>query len=86
MVCPILQSTVGNINIRPGFMKLKDLNGDGVINADDRKVIGNALPDFQGGFGFNVRYKNLIYLHFLIIRLVTMFTILEKYSTINLEG
>lgn len=60
---------VGNTNIRPGFLKLKDLptvdtdgdgvadTGDGVINADDRKVIGNALPDFQGGFGFNARYK-----------------------------
>ncbi|WP_308991060.1 TonB-dependent receptor [Mariniflexile litorale] len=30
---------------------------DGQINDDDRKIIGNALPDFQGGFGFNVRYK-----------------------------
>lgn len=49
--------TVGNINIRPGFLKLKDLNSDGVINDDDRRVIGNALPDFQGGFGLNVRYK-----------------------------
>jgi TonB-dependent starch-binding outer membrane protein SusC len=50
-------ATVGNSNIRPGFMKLKDLNDDGVINDEDRQVIGNALPDFQGGFGVNVRYK-----------------------------
>src|SRR5690606_19875446 len=26
-------------------------------NADDRKVIGNALPDFQGGFGLSAQYK-----------------------------
>ena len=48
---------VGNANIRPGFLKIKDLNGDGVINDEDRKVLGNATPDFQGGFGFNVSYK-----------------------------
>ena len=35
---------------RPGTMKLKDLNGDGVINGDDRTVIGNTLPLFTGGF------------------------------------
>lgn len=49
--------TVGN-TLRPGVLKLKDLNGDGIIDDDnDRKIIGNALPDFQGGFGVNVRYK-----------------------------
>jgi len=47
----------GNTAIRPGFLKLKDLNGDGVINANDRQVIGNTLPKAQGGFGFNGRYK-----------------------------
>ncbi len=50
-------AAVGNTNIRPGYWKLKDLNGDGVINADDRKVIGNALPKNQGGFGVNARFK-----------------------------
>ncbi|HMQ45573.1 MAG TPA: TonB-dependent receptor, partial [Mariniflexile sp.] len=54
---PNASATVGNTNIRPGFMKLKDLTGDGIINDDDRKVIGNALPDFQGGIGINMRYK-----------------------------
>ncbi|MEN3323181.1 TonB-dependent receptor [Mariniflexile soesokkakense] len=48
--------TVGN-TLRPGTLKLKDLNNDGAINDLDRKVIGNALPDFQGGFGLNFRYK-----------------------------
>lgn len=31
--------------------------GDGVINSDDRKVIGNTLPKAQGGFGINTTYK-----------------------------
>lgn len=35
-------------NMRPGQAKPKDLNGDGKFNADDRTVIGNANPDWQG--------------------------------------
>ncbi len=33
----------------PGGMKLKDTNGDGVVDQDDNKVIGDANPDFIGG-------------------------------------
>lgn len=54
---PNASATVGNTNLRPGFLKLKDLNGDGIINSDDRQVIGNGLPTAQGGFGLNSRYK-----------------------------
>ncbi|WP_220398948.1 SusC/RagA family TonB-linked outer membrane protein [Flavobacterium cellulosilyticum] len=43
--------------VKPGYMKLKDVNEDGEINSDDRKVIGNALPKAQGGFGLNGTYK-----------------------------
>jgi hypothetical protein len=39
-------------------MKLKDLNGDGVVTADkDRQIIGDALPKAQGGFGLNSTWK-----------------------------
>lgn len=54
---PNSSSVVGNTDIRPGFLKLRDLNGDGEINAEDRQVIGNGLPDFQGGLGFNAQWK-----------------------------
>ncbi|WP_255584687.1 TonB-dependent receptor [Zunongwangia sp. SCSIO 43204] len=54
---PASGAVVGNSDIRPGFLKLKDINGDGVINADDRQVIGNTLPKFQGGLGFNASWK-----------------------------
>ncbi|WP_051605457.1 TonB-dependent receptor [Sediminibacter sp. Hel_I_10] len=33
----------------PGGMKLKDTNGDGVVDQDDNTVIGDANPDFIGG-------------------------------------
>jgi TonB-linked SusC/RagA family outer membrane protein len=41
--------------IQPGYIKYKDLNGDLVINDDDKTIIGNANPDFTGGFTTNVK-------------------------------
>lgn len=42
----------------PGDIKYKDINGDGLINADDRQVIGNPNPLHTGGFNNTFRYKN----------------------------
>ncbi|MFT4092935.1 MAG: TonB-dependent receptor [Niabella sp.] len=44
-------------NMRPGMVKFKDLNGDGVINTDDRTIIGNPNPKQIGGFFNSLRYK-----------------------------
>lgn len=43
----------------PGKIKFKDLNRDGVIDENDRTVIGNTNPKYQGGFGFSGSYKDL---------------------------
>ncbi|GHA41875.1 SusC/RagA family TonB-linked outer membrane protein [Salinimicrobium marinum] len=40
-----------------GDIKYRDVNGDGVINADDRTVIGNPHPDFTFGFQNDFAYK-----------------------------
>ncbi|WP_194765970.1 SusC/RagA family TonB-linked outer membrane protein [Tamlana sp. I1] len=40
-------------NVMPGTMKLKDVDGDGDITADDQTVIGNVNPDFTGGLTIN---------------------------------
>ncbi len=42
----------------PGRPKFKDMNGDNIIDADDRTVIGNTNPRLQGGFGFSGQIKN----------------------------
>nr|WP_294929886.1 TonB-dependent receptor [uncultured Flavobacterium sp.] len=39
--------------LRPGMMKLKDLDGDNKVTAADRRVIGNANPKNTGGFVIN---------------------------------
>lgn len=38
---------------RPGNMKLKDLDGDGIVNINDNTVIGNANPKHTGGMTIN---------------------------------
>ena len=44
---------------QPGMLKWKDINGDGLITADgDRTVIGDANPDFSGGWNNSFTYKN----------------------------
>ena len=45
------------IGIRPGVMKLKDLDGDGHITMADRQVIGHASAKHSGGFGLDSRFK-----------------------------
>ncbi len=34
---------------KPGDIHYADRNGNGVINDDDRDILGNANPDFFGG-------------------------------------
>ena len=46
-------AVIGANYMIPGAMKLKDLTGDGKVTVADRKVIGNASPDFSGGFNFS---------------------------------
>lgn len=41
-----------------GDYKFKDINGDGVINSDDKAIIASPEPQFFGGFLNTVSYKN----------------------------
>lgn len=43
----------------PGKFRIADINGDNVINDDDRTVIGTPHPDFTYGVNINLTYKNL---------------------------
>ena len=46
-------SVIGATYMRPGALKLKDITGDGKVTTADRQVIGNAAPDFTGGFNLS---------------------------------
>ncbi len=38
---------------RPGTLKIRDLNDDGIVDVNDQTIIGDANPDFTGGFVIN---------------------------------
>lgn len=49
-----------------GFLEEKDgswidVTGDGVLNDYDKAVIGNPIPKFFGGFGLNLRWRDLTF-------------------------
>ena len=52
-------------NAKPGYLKFKDVTGDGVITPDDRQVVGTSQPDFTWGITNNLNYKGFM-LSFLV--------------------
>lgn len=44
-------AATGRSNVKPGDPRYKDINGDGVIDDNDRTVIGCGQPIHTGGFG-----------------------------------
>lgn len=47
-------------DVRPGDIKFKDLNGDGVINSYDNAPVGyGQVPEIVYGFGFTLNYKSV---------------------------
>ena len=43
---------------QPGDLRYVDINGDGVINTEDRVNIGDPIPDATMGLNLNINYKN----------------------------
>jgi TonB-linked SusC/RagA family outer membrane protein len=52
-----LTSSLPNVFVAGG-LKLVDINGDKVLDANDRVVTGNPYPDFTWGISNNFTYKN----------------------------
>lgn len=51
-------TTGGGINFEGGDAIFKNVNSDNIINEKDMSIIGNAQPDFVGGVGNTISYKN----------------------------
>ncbi|WEK20186.1 MAG: TonB-dependent receptor [Candidatus Pedobacter colombiensis] len=55
---------------KPGDIRIKDLNGDYKIDANnDRQIVGHANPDWVGGMSNTFRYKNFDLTCFIFSRL-----------------
>jgi TonB-linked SusC/RagA family outer membrane protein len=42
----------------PGDLRFRDINNDGIINANDRTIIGNPWPELIYGLNANINFKN----------------------------
>jgi hypothetical protein len=56
----------GGVEVMPGDIKYKDVNGDGVVNSDDRVAIGaTTKPNLTYGFGVAASWHGLdVNVHF----------------------
>ena len=50
---------IADNNLIPGDFFFKDQNGDGVVDDQDRVVLGSFFPDLTYGFNIGVSYKNI---------------------------
>jgi TonB-linked SusC/RagA family outer membrane protein len=46
-------------NHEPGFSKIVDQNGDGVIDDEDRTILGNLDPNIFAGLNASIQYKGI---------------------------
>ncbi|TDX01590.1 SusC/RagA family TonB-linked outer membrane protein [Dinghuibacter silviterrae] len=56
----------------PGQIKVQDLNHDGKIDANDRQIIGNFQPKWEGGFTSRMTYKNIDFTFVIFARMGQM--------------
>ena len=54
----ITKSATHPAGTKPGDLKFRDVNNDGVINTDDRIYFEGAYPKFNYSFNLNLAYKN----------------------------
>jgi TonB-linked SusC/RagA family outer membrane protein len=54
----IISSAYQGNYVRPGDVKFKDVNADGVINEKDRTFLGSAIPTYTFGATANLQYAN----------------------------
>jgi len=47
-----------NTTAKPGDFKFRDLNGDNIINTEDRTILGDSFPSLIWALGNNMSYKN----------------------------
>ncbi len=52
------QEFINDNNLQPGDLIFRDQNGDGVINDEDRVVLGTFLPSLTYGFNMGFTYRN----------------------------
>ena len=50
---------MSRVGARPGDLRFKDLNADGIIDDNDRDNLGSPFPKFGGGLNLTMQYKSV---------------------------
>lgn len=80
-------SAVHNPTVGAGDLKFKDQNGDGVIDGDDRIVLGNPVPEYTYGLNLGMNYKGFdLSMFFQGVQNVTRFVRTRGYMPFMRNG
>lgn len=58
------QTAVASVAPQPGDLRFVDINGDGVVDIDDRTNIGDPIPDATMGLNLQLEYKGIDFVAF----------------------
>lgn len=81
-------------NKEPGEIKLQDINGNDVIDPDDRVVLGTDVPDYFGGLTNRFSFKGFDFSFFLFFKQGYMLrsnfhrdnnTLFARYNNLNVD-
>lgn len=53
------EQQAAQFNAEPGMIRIKDQDDNGVINDDDRVILGNSYPKWTGGITNRIAFRNL---------------------------
>jgi TonB-linked SusC/RagA family outer membrane protein len=79
---------------KPGEIKIKDQNSDGVINSNDRIILGSDIPDWSGGMTNRFEFKGFDLSVFIFTRQGGMIrsllhdgnnTLFGRYNNLNVD-
>lgn len=62
------QDVATSYGYKPGEIKIEDQNGDGKIDANDRIIVGTAVPDWAGGLTNRIEFKGFDFSFFVFAR------------------
>ncbi|MCW8310533.1 TonB-dependent receptor [Sphingobacterium sp. InxBP1] len=54
----VAPSAASSTPLQPGDLYFEDVDGNGIVNDADKRIIGNPHPDFTYGFALSARYKS----------------------------
>ena len=64
----------------------EDVNGDGLINTEDKTILGDAYPDFTGGFSTNLSWNGLDFSASFTYSYGAQVINFQDYYLLNMEG